>query len=164
MKEIIEESVLAEFFKLLHRLHQCRPCFKKHGELANVEFYILMELSLLSELNGGEITLGDIIKRTDMTMSAASKKITILEKKGLVTREPSAKDRRNINIKLTSKGEALCEDEKEKKRAWMSEVLDRMGEEDARQLFRLVNKMLDTIEEIETENEENAELEQQLNK
>ena len=75
----MEEKLVEEFYKTLSRMHQCRPCFQKHGELSNVEFFILIEISVLLEEREGGITLGELIGSTGMTMSAASKKVSILE-------------------------------------------------------------------------------------
>ena len=96
-----------------------------------------------------EITLGDIIKCTDMTMSAASKKITILEKKGYVNRMPSKRDKRNINIVLTDLGKSVCDEDKRKKHEWVTHILSIMGEEESRQMFALVNRLFDIIEREE---------------
>lgn len=145
----MDDSVVKEFYRLLHRIHQCRPNISKQSELSNVEFFMLMEISLLKEHGREEITLGDIIECTDMTMSAASKKISILEKKGYVIRKASSKDKRNINIMLTESGEKICEDEKRKKHEWVTKILSEMGEEDSRKMFELVDKLFDIIEKTE---------------
>ena len=94
------------------------------------------------------------MKGTHMTMSAASKKITILEKKGFIERYVSDKDRRNVYIVLTPKGKEICEEEKAKKHAWMKEVIRRMGKRDAKQMVRLLNKMFDVMEQMELEPDE----------
>lgn len=148
------ENVVGELFKAVHRFHSIRPKFRKHGSLANVEFFILMGISVLSEGKDEGITLGDIIRETDMSMSAASKKITILEKKGLLKRQISDKDRRNVYITLTEQGKAICEEEKEKKHVWIEEVIRRMGAEDVTQMVRLVNRMFDIMEQMEQETAE----------
>ena len=142
----MEESVVEEFYRLMHRIHQCRPNINKSSELANVEFFMLMQISILIDQGKEEITLGDLIKCTDMTMSAASKKISILEKKGYVTRQVSKKDKRNINIMLTDMGRDICEEDKRKKHEWVTRVLNKLGEDDSRQMFGLVNKLFDIIE------------------
>ena len=143
--------VIEELYQVFHRFHQCRLKFQKHGELANVEFFMLMGISIMMEKRGGGITLGDIIRTTEMSMSAASKKITILENKGLVRREISERDRRNVYITLTEQGKTLCMQEKEKKRAWFEEVVRRMGKEDTEKMVELINKMFDIMEQMEAE-------------
>ncbi len=84
-------------------------------------------------------------------MSAASKKITILEKKGLIERHTSETDRRNVYIKLTEKGKEISDRERALKNQWIKKVIERMGIDDTRQMLALMNKMFDIIEEMEKE-------------
>lgn len=157
------DKIIEEFFKVLHRFHQCRPKFKGTGDLANVEFFILAGISCMihekekneianQEVDKG-ITIGDFIKNTDISMSAASKKISILEKKGLIERKTSKHDRRNVYITLTEEGEKICEKERASKHMWMAKLMEKMGEEDATQLIVLLNKLFDSVAELEKEQE-----------
>ena len=100
------------------------------------------------------ITMRRIADVSHMTMSAVSKKISILEKKGLVTRRNSETDRRNVYITLTEQGKMICKQEKERKHAWMEKVVERMGEEDMLQMITLSNRMFDIMEELESQETE----------
>lgn len=158
------DNIVQEVFKVMHRFHQGKAKFKGDGELANVEFYMLMGLAMMlrekEEANmdlGKEqksqpeeegITLREIIELTDMSMSAASKKVSILEKKGLIERNPSKTDRRNVYITLTEKGKEMCAVEEAKKYALVVELISRMGVENMKQLLILANKAFDAMDEI----------------
>lgn len=145
------EDTIEALFKVVHRFHKCRPKFRGNGNLANVEFFILCGISVMLEGREEGITLGELIRETDMSMSAASKKITILEKKGLIKRHTSGTDRRNIYITLTEKGREISDREKALKHEWIKQVIARMGIDDTRQMLDLMNKMFDIIEEVEKE-------------
>lgn len=160
------EKIIEGFYKTLHRFHTCRPKLEGHGDLTNVEFFMLLGISDMIDKraadmrvllqDGGHccsngITLGEIIKPIGMSMSAASKKISILEKKGLLERKNSTEDRRNVYITLTEKGKEICVREKREKREKMVEIIQRMGTEDARQLIELLNRMLDIMEDLDRE-------------
>ena len=145
------EQLTVDLFQTVHRFHMERMNFQKHGNLASVEFFILLGISVRLENKKDELTLSEIIKTTGMTMSAASKKISILEKKGLLERKASDKDKRKICIKLTEKGHEICQNEKTQKYKWMENVIERMGEEDTRKMLDLINKMFDIMEEMEQE-------------
>lgn len=171
--ENLNSEIIKEFYRVLHRFHQCKPKFKGDGDLANVEFFMLMGISaLLDEKNGRfgypeccdvtacnpvektsseeiGITLGEIIKASEMSMSAASKKISIFEKKGYIKRETSKKDRRNVYITLTDKGKEICEKEKAKKHLWAVELISRMGDEDMTTLLKLANRVFDIMDEMD---------------
>lgn len=165
------DNIIREVFKVLHRFHLGKPKFKGDGSLANVEFFMLMGLEAMLKLKNEEknnlkqengmhrtdeqgITLGEIIKVTGMSMSAASKKVSILERKGLIERRPSKKDRRNMYIILTEKGKDICAREEAKKHAWVEELIKRMGEEDMKQLLVLANKAFDVMDEMEKEQQQ----------
>ncbi|MCI8508570.1 MAG: winged helix DNA-binding protein [Lachnospiraceae bacterium] len=145
------KDIIKDLFKIVHRFHKCRPKFRGNGNLANVEFFILCGISVMLEGREEGITLGELIKETDMSMSAASKKITILEKKGLIERHTSETDRRNVYIKLTEKGKEISDRERALKNQWIKKVIERMGIDDTRQMLALMNKMFDIIEEMEKE-------------
>lgn len=144
------DQVISELFHLLHRVHQCRLRFQKQGNMANVEYYMLMGIAVMTEKHPEGITMRRIADVSHMTMSAVSKKISILEKKGLVTRRNSETDRRNVYITLTEQGKMICKQEKERKHAWMKKVVERMGEEDMLQMIALSNRMFDIMEELES--------------
>lgn len=138
------------WFRTLQRFHNHRLRFRNHGDLAMMEFLMLLGVSVLLENTGGLLTLSDIIEVTGMTMSAASRKISILEKKGFLSKRASESDKRKYYITLTEQGKALCEKERLAKRAWVQQIIARMGEEDTKQMLNLVNKMFDIIEDLET--------------
>lgn len=145
------EEIIGYVFQILHRSHVHKPCLQQHGDLANVEFFILLGISIMLETSKNGVTLSEIIEVTGMTMSAASKKISILEKKGFVKRSVSKEDKRKVCIILTEKGEEVCEKERIEKQVWMSEVVSRMGIENAKQMLDLLNMMFDIIEDMEKE-------------
>ena len=156
------ENLVRGFYKVLHRFHTCRPKLEQKGDLTNVEFFLLIGISGVLEQNRKDpdkenekgIALSEIIRLNDMSMSAVSKKISILEKKGLIERKNSMEDRRNVYITLTDKGKEICLKEKKSKQAWTEELIQRMGTEDAKELIRLVNRMLDVIVQMEEEKSE----------
>ena len=171
------EELVREVYKILYKLHQIQPKFKGDGDLANVEFFMLIGISAMLDAKNGRlpqcqctdspfcnekqpvkeqteeqgVTLGEIIKVTGMSMSAASKKVSILEKKGLIERNASKTDRRNVYITLTEKGKTICEREKAKKHEGIGKLVERMGKEDLKQLLELANRALDIMNEVVNE-------------
>lgn len=155
-------------FQVLHRFHQTAQSFAGKWDLTNVEFFILAGTFFMDETEQGadcagkmkkevqkyaqepgRITLGDITRVMDMSASAASKKISILEKKGLVQREVSKQDRRKVYIHLTKNGKDICERELQRKHEWMEEFVHRMGRENMEMLLKLSNQAFDIAESME---------------
>ena len=49
------QEIIEEFYNTLRRFHNSKPKFKGDGDLANVEFFMLMGLSVLIDMkNDGE--------------------------------------------------------------------------------------------------------------
>lgn len=151
MKHKNMEKIVVELFNLLHRVHRCRVKFQKQGDMANVEYFILVAVAVVTQRRPEGVTMKELADMSHTTMSAASKKIRILEEKGLIERRTSKTDRRNSYITLSEKGKAICEKERKRKNDWLLKVIRRMGEDDMEQLITLSNRMFDIMETIETE-------------
>ena len=172
------DGIVKEVYQVLHRFHCMTTKLNMDGDLSNVEFFLLMGIAALLDAQVGKcaflgdkdmvsaesasasqsddtkesgITIGEINKIMGTSTSAVSKKVTILENKGLVTRTTSQTDRRNVYITLTDKGREICERENEKKNAYLREIIRRMGEEDMAQMLMLANRAFDIWGEIEKE-------------
>ena len=149
MKHKNMEKIVVELFNLLHRVHRCRVKFQKQGDMANVEYFILVAVAVVTQRRPEGVTMKELADMSHTTMSAASKKIRILEEKGLIERRTSKTDRRNSYITLSEKGKAICEKERKRKNDWLLKVISRMGEDDMEQLITLSNRMFDIMETIE---------------
>ena len=151
MKHKNMEKIVVKLFNLLHRVHRCRVKFQKQGDMANVEYFILVAVAVVTQRRPEGVTMKELADMSHTTMSAASKKIRILEEKGLIERRTSKTDRRNSYITLSEKGKAICEKERKRKNDWLLKEISRMGEDDMEQLITLSNRMFDIMETIETE-------------
>lgn len=119
--------------------------------MANVEYFILVAVAVVTQRRPEGVTMKELADMSHTTMSAASKKIRILEEKGLIERRTSKTDRRNSYITLSEKGKAICEKERRRKNDWLLKVISQMGEEDMEQLITLSNRMFDIMETLEAE-------------
>ena len=74
--------------------------------------------TLLTVAEHGTCSLGDLAKELEVAMSSASQMIDRLVTRELVERNQDASNRRQVNIRLTQKGEKLLAD-------WQQSVLKR---------------------------------------
>jgi DNA-binding MarR family transcriptional regulator len=72
--------------------------------------------------------------------------ITALEEYGLATREPHPTDRRQAVIAISETGEELIADDRRRRQAWLSSVLESLPEEEIEQL-RVALPILERIVE-----------------
>lgn len=168
------------FFELMQRMYrdkQKKPCEK---ELAPIEFFTLMAITMLTKAKLGEIkaawaaemiavlgcdpedpgegtTVGELVKLSKATMSAVSRKVTALEKKGYVERIPAKNDRRVIYLRPTEAGTRICVREREKQIALRNYVARGLGEEKFIELLMMANRAFDLRDAFYAELEEKSE-------
>lgn len=151
------EDVIQYFYHTLYRFQHCRPRPEQHGDLTQVEAYMLFGIFKMIEDAGDQddkplqIRVGDIIRNTGMSTTAVSKKIRNLEHKGMLVRTASKADRRNVEISLTEQGRQVYQQEKEKKQMRLERTIQEMGQENVKQMLTLVNQMLDVMQKLDEE-------------
>ena len=79
-------------------------------QLINTYGISLNEAMVLCSIGGETVTAGTIVERTGMTPSHASKTISLIEKKEMVTRHLGRQDKRQIYFTLTEKGKNCLEE------------------------------------------------------
>ena len=87
-------------------------------------------------------------------MSAVSRKVTVLEKKGYVERIPAKNDRRVIYLRPTEAGTEICSKEIKKQVAMRNYLAQGMGEEKFTELLALATEAFDLKDAFFAEYEE----------
>jgi DNA-binding MarR family transcriptional regulator len=90
----------------------------------------------------------ELQQRLHVSKAAVSQNLMALEKKGLITRTLNPKDMRRFDFALTDKGRRITDHMQQHMDANVDIVLERMGEQDTRELIRLSNKFIDIIEDL----------------
>jgi len=85
----------------------------------------------------------DIENEMDISSARVTTILNGLENKGLVTRQIDTVDRRRTILKLTSKGEEVVAKNTAHLLASVTEMLEYLGEEDAKHYVRLMDKLSD---------------------
>ena len=84
-----------------------------------------------------------IQKKLNISKPAISYILNTLEKKKYITREIDPKDRRKVSISATPEGKAAAEQSQKKFDELWDEILTRFGEDNMRQLLRLMHDLDD---------------------
>lgn len=82
-------------------------------------------------------------KKLHISKPAISYILNTLEKKNYITREIDPKDRRKVSISATPEGRAAAEQSMKKYDEIWSEILERFGEDNMRQLIDLLTDLDD---------------------
>jgi DNA-binding MarR family transcriptional regulator len=93
----------------------------------------------------GKTTISDYLC---ITRAAVSQMVGAMEKKGYLTRDINKTNRRKIALSLTERGRSLVAELEQKAMELLADIIDRLGEEESKQLIKLSNHFADIIEEI----------------
>jgi DNA-binding MarR family transcriptional regulator len=90
----------------------------------------------------------ELQRRLHVSKAAVSQNLMALEKKGLITRTLNPRDMRRFDFALTDKGKRITDHMQHHMDENLEIVLERMGEQDTRELIRLSNKFIDIVEDM----------------
>lgn len=83
----------------------------------------------------------DVSKALNMTSPRVSNILNNLEKKEFIKRDFSTIDRRKVYIYITDKGSKYVIDNVSKTNEVLSKALEKIGEDDAKELIRIINRL-----------------------
>ena len=142
----MKNSLWEEFF-------QSMMCFKKLESAFSLECEMQMnEMAILQDILGGcscsekactNLDVPKMQEQLKISKPAVSYILNTLEKKNYITREIDPKDRRKVSISATPEGRAAAEQSMKKYDKIWSEILDRFGEDNMRQLIDLITDLDD---------------------
>jgi DNA-binding MarR family transcriptional regulator len=74
------------------------------------------------------VTVGELASEEHVSTAAMSKRVTRLERGGLVARTPSEKDRRRIGLTLTDEGQRTLRRVRSRRTAWLASRLGSLSQ------------------------------------
>lgn len=113
--------------------------FLSQHDLTQVQFYALLWLAD-GPKNMRELSLDLLCDPSNVTRVA-----TILERKGWITRERDANDRRVINLSLTPAGQQLCQQVQQQHESYTRQRMNTLSEDEQSHLLALLNKLGDGL-------------------
>jgi DNA-binding MarR family transcriptional regulator len=117
---------------------------KKLGEFVEGEMFVLNVLTF-----GKDKALpGELAALMKTSTSRIAAILNGLERKGLITREIDEADRRRILVALTAAGKELVLEKHQRIYDFTKSVLERLGEDDAREALRLLDRVIDVYKEL----------------
>ena len=133
-------------YELSETMHKFRNLFQSmpFENLSHGEFFLLNVLKSNSESE----CIGVMKLAEDMGISgpAVSRTLGNLEKRGLINRNIDTENRRNIIVSISDDGEKVLKQAHRAVELFMENVIEQMGEENVREMSRLMKTMCETIE------------------
>ena len=125
--------------QLLHMLDAAGPR-PPHEDISQTQRGEMAVLRLLAEENR-QLLAGEISRGLGMTTSRISAVLNSLEKKDMITRCADPADRRRVVVALTARGEDFCRARRREAERDFTHLLERLGEDDARQFVHLLGRV-----------------------
>jgi len=95
----------------------------------------------------GNVFPSDISNAIGVSSARVATALNSLEDKGLITRRIDSEDRRKIIVELTPKGRERIQEQKKELIAKQKSVLMQLGEEDSKELVRIIGRLVDVLSE-----------------
>ena len=116
-----------------------------HPDLDVASYTVLVTISDLTASLPGGVRAIDVADTLGLHKSTMSRNIAVLERLGLLTREPSAEDARARILTITDSGRTSLDAAITARRGRVSTILGRWSEEDVRDLARLLGQLNDDL-------------------
>lgn len=94
------------------------------------------------------LTATDLCARTRMLKSQMNQTLSSMEQRGLISRERSSRDKRQILIRLNAQPSSAYMQQHRKILAITDELIDRFGEEKTREIIAMFETIIDTVQEV----------------
>ncbi|HEX5769531.1 MAG TPA: MarR family transcriptional regulator [Nocardioidaceae bacterium] len=135
-----EEAVMVTLARLGRRMRQRMP-----GEELDFGTILLMKALLR-----GPLRLTDLAAVVELDASTVSRQVRHLEDRGLLERTGDPDDGRASRIALSAEGRTRLETGAERRRAFVSRLVEDWPSEDRERLRLLLNRLLDELDTKET--------------
>lgn len=110
------------------------------GEVSRIEFVILQLIKTITD-DSQSVTMSTLSERLNVSKSAVSQMINVLEDKDYVERISTKNDRRIVYVRLTELGEHSLEKALQSFLQVANQIFGRMGEKDTETLLGLLDKL-----------------------
>jgi MarR family transcriptional regulator, organic hydroperoxide resistance regulator len=110
-----------------------------HGEMFILNFLIFQ---------GKDVLPGEISTAMNTSSARVAMALKTLEQKSLIERRVDSDDRRKILVSITQLGRELVSNERKEMHDKMMEILEELGEADAREYVRIVSRITEISKKV----------------
>jgi DNA-binding MarR family transcriptional regulator len=137
------KALAEELFHIMTRTAKL-PFQKKVDDLSHGERRILGYLTFGK--NG--VPSGDLSDKLDLTTPRVASALNSLAKKGYIERNRDENDKRMVIVSITEAGKSFMMEEYNKLISMMQQTLERLGENDAQELIRIIKRIKEITNEM----------------
>ena len=114
-------------------------------------FDMLAQLDMAARESREGLTMGELARRLLVSNGNLTGLTSRLVKEGLVTRATASHDRRAQRVRLTAAGKRAFDAMAADHRRWIESMLSGMDGAESKQLYRLMGRLKDTVQDWEAE-------------
>ena len=141
------DELYGEFFRAMHQFRKLNVA-SILPDISQSEFAAMNEI--MDKGEDGKITISELACKSKVHSSAISRTLHGLEEKGYIERSIDKKDRRNICVELTDRGESVVIEARQIMCDYGKSVLDHLKPKELERLIAYMNKIYSVAEkEIE---------------
>lgn len=155
----MESASKEQFMAAIFRLKKAAAYFPETDGLPFSELAVMCRVSAGCAFGKDGFSVSQIQQEMHISKPAVSQVLNNLEKKGYIVRAIDSGDRRKITVTLTRDGESELASAIGCRDRLLERVFEEFGHENVRTLIRLVNRLMDILEETgKAEQNERCEL------
>lgn len=131
------------FEKLAQQFLEASHQFRKNNHQKKVDETLRGETFLILYVmkRGGSVLPSEISDAMNITSARVAAVLNSLEGKNLITRQIDPSDRRKILVNITEEGKEIARNHQELALGVVTRMLEKLGEQDARELVRIMNRL-----------------------
>ncbi len=160
----MEKTITNEFLVIMNKLrkltnkHHHKDMMVHQGEFMMLgAIHGCMEEKSEDHMKEPGVKVSELSALIHSTKPATSKMLNTLQEKGYIERISDNRDRRVVYIRLSATGETIIKEALHRMHNFADRTIQRMGEEDAKDLIRILNKFYEAVYEEIKEKSGNAE-------
>lgn len=148
-----KDEIVNDLLSALHMIKRGHGGTMPKVPIRKSEMFALMSIGKLILKYPEGIKLSTLSKTLKLAPPTVTPMINSLEENGFIVRVGSKEDRRVVFIQLTDQGHSFLTEKEKQFKSNIHALIDYLGEEDAKELIRLVRKTADYLNQFK-ENEE----------
>ncbi|MDF9867448.1 DNA-binding MarR family transcriptional regulator [Bacilli bacterium PM5-3] len=126
-----------------------------HRPKAHMNDMIILDIIAFNAKNPDKNAyFSDIQEFMQISKPGVSQLLRSIEKRGLIERKIDERDKRKFVMSITDEGKKLMCSKRKHLDTLMDEIIERLGEEDTKELIRLFNRLGDVSKELKNEDKE----------
>lgn len=139
------EDMRHELFDLARRMRHGASTAPVPPGVTAAEAHAIMGVCMMQR-RGEDVRPGHLARCAHTTPSALSQTLKSLEDKGLIARRRADGDSRGVSVALTESGQRVADETRRLREARMDEVVAYVGEDDMREMLRIMRRAVEFSE------------------